>query len=197
MSLIRNFASLGLLIAGLGLVAPSAQALPWNESDHGDAGGTFATAQVLTGGPWDFINNEVTPATDMSDFFLFGWAGGQMGLGVLCETGCGAVSPDVIVLGRIYDSNQVEKIEVYYAETEEAATPSTFVDLPAGNYYLEILIESEIGDDPPISAAIFTLSPGEPPQPALVSFLAAAPEPTLIGLFGIALAGLGLARRRR
>jgi hypothetical protein len=193
MKSLRNFTSAAVLTVGIVLAASAAKAAPWVEADHGDAGGTLATAQVLTGGPWDFLSNEVTPVTDVSDFFLFYWGGGKMGLNVVCADGCGVAA--VTVVGRVFNSGGVKQMEVYYTTEETEPSPGSFVELAATNYYLEIAIETISGEDPPISSAIFRLD-GETTV-ILMPFLAAVPEPALIGLFGLALAGLGLARRRR
>ena len=147
-----------------------------------DAGDTFDTAQWVTGGPYDGISGNVGGSSDMSDFFYFGFAGGELRMQFTQCDGCGVDTPLEAIL---YDANRAFVAERYYS-----APLLTIQGLSAGNYYLDVT--SNI--DPP-----FTISLTGPTtaQQGIIFAPTQVAEPATLAILGLGLAGLGWSRRRK
>lgn len=154
------------------------------DAEVGDAGGSFATAQIITGGPFDGIKDNIGGG-DVADYFLFAWAGGRMRLILDCE---GCIDP---VLGRIFDSSQNLILTTTPGNSVDSLSP-----LAAGNYYLAVTMTT-ISADPPISSSIFTLNPdgGVIPGPDVLA--PSVPEPSTWAMTILGFAGLGFMAYRR
>ena len=173
-----------LLFSGYSQPAGAAAVLPAYE-EVGDAGGSFDTAQAVTGGPYSGINNTIG-GSDTADFFLFGWAGGRMRLSLSCDCSISAS-------GSIYDSTH----DLILWTTLGHSADSSSV-LGPGNYFLGVVTAS---GDPPISSGIFTLSPNGTTSvsagPIFGPIESSVPEPSTWAMMILGFAGIGFMTNRR
>ena len=195
-SALSALAAISMLVAASSaqavvLVAPPISTNPYVEiPDAGDRN----NPQFISGGPYDgFIGDIGGP--DAVDAFGFGWGGGAFSATAAFNQMIPYMGPPMLMIEEEYvimPLFEVLRLTLFTADlTMEKATGISSIQLPdllPGNYILEVTTTMLV--DPP-----FTVGVTGPVMNPVLPFQ--VPEPGTLALFGLGLAGLGFARRRK